>query len=115
MVATNVLFYTSRASTAYTTYLIPGRQYVKTLPKGSAFRIKEIAKYQGQIWVKSGLGHWYQFTSDLFADASCHVGSRVNLSPYYVNPTMGLPPAGSICVAYKSEYAYHPRHVQPVP
>lgn len=81
MVAANVLFYTRRASTAYNTYGI-GKRVVKTLPKGSAFRIREIIRYQGVVWVKSGLGHWYEFTNDLFEDASCHRGARVYLSPY---------------------------------
>lgn len=80
MVAANVLFYTRRASTAYNTYGI-GKKVVKTLPKESPFRIREIIRYQGVVWVKSGLGHWYQFTNDLFGDASCHSDHMVYLSP----------------------------------
>lgn len=81
MVAANWTVITRRASTAYNTYGI-GKKVVKTLPKSSAFTIKEIIRYQGVVWVKSGLNHWYEFTNDLFQDANCHYqGYMVYLSP----------------------------------
>lgn len=79
MVATNFLLYTRKSRNAYTR---PNGTFVKPLPAGSAFRVYAVERHNGQIWVKSGLGHWYLFDNELFEDAGCHTGARIAATPY---------------------------------
>lgn len=73
------------ARDAYTTYM-PGGTRVKTLPMGSGFQINNTYRYDGQVWIQSGLGHWYRYSDDFLSCNGTECGQNRDRSRVMVFP-----------------------------
>lgn len=61
---------------------------LRNLPSGSAFHIYGVSYNNGQLWVKSGAGHWYHWTdatlsNNLFMFAPSSAGGWNSIGPRF--------------------------------